>query len=507
MRSPALPPSALRARLCCRAFGLLLAAVLLDSPSAAWGAAPAIPGPALALTNVTVIDCAGAPPKPNMTVVIQRGRIVALDKTNRVAVPANAQVINARGQYLIPGLWDMHVHVTHSTFGALFIANGVTGVRHMFSTNPWHSPRRSDRERRAGKRLFPRLVATEKALDGEVPVFNALIRQNILKATTVGEGRARVRQLHREGADFIKVYSSLRREVYFAIVDEARKLGLPVVGHVPHAVSVAEASDAGQKSVEHCSGVALACSRDELKLRKELVTNLFAKKLDALDVASGWRFQVRAYASQDANKADRLFRKFAKNNTWQVPTLVQKRAWGHLHRPAFVNDRRLQQMPALVRWAWQVTPTEDGVRLPNMGLAFTKLDLAEHRLQFRKDLTVLAAMHKAKVRFLAGTDSPAPFCFPGFSLHDEIELLHRAGLSRLEALQTATRNPAELLGQSQDVGTVEKGKIADLVLLDANPLDDIGNTRKIAAVIFDGKLIDRPARQALLASVVAPARK
>jgi hypothetical protein len=156
-----------------------------------------------------------------------------------------------------------------------------------------------------------------------------------------------------------------------------------------------------------------------------------------------------------------------------------------------VNDPRLGQLPDLVRSFWKVERTANGVRLPNLGLALAKADLAQNRAEFRQGLRVVRAMRRAGVRLLAGTDASVPYCFPGSGLHDELELLVRAGLSPLEALQTATHNPAELLGRRRDLGTAERGKFADLVLLEANPLDNIRNTRRIAAVVLDGRLLDR----------------
>jgi imidazolonepropionase-like amidohydrolase len=187
-----------------------------------------------------------------------------------------------------------------------------------------------------------------------------------------------------------------------------------------------------------------------------------------------------------------------RNGTWQVPTLVQKRAWGKLGDPKFVADPRLKTLPTQVRAIWKVEKTPRGVRI--LGDELTAADLKAHAAQFRRDLKLVLAMHKAGVRILAGTDTPSPYVFPGSGLHDELALLVRAGLSPLEALQAATRGPAEFLGRQKKLGTVERGKIADLVLLHADPLKDVANTRRIAAVILEGRVIDTPALRALRVS-------
>jgi imidazolonepropionase-like amidohydrolase len=472
----------------------LAALTLVAGLAQGWVAPPS--RPALAIRHVTVIDATGAPPRADMTVLVQGDRITAVAADDSLAVPAGARVVDGRGKFLIPGLWDMHAHLTHPAFGPLNVANGVTGARHLFSTNPWYSPRRS---KRPGGPLFPRLVAAERVLDGPVSILAWPVNRNVVAAANGAEARAAVRRLKADGEDFVKVYSTLPREAYLAAVAEARALGLPVVGHVPYSLSAAEASDFGQKSIEHLSGVALAGSRDEKVLMGRLRTWMAAGKGSTLDMGEAWRIEAQACRSLDRDRTEKLFRRFAKNGTWHVPCLAQRRIWGRLDDRAFVDDPRLRHLPPVQRGLWKVERTEDGVRLPMLGMAFTRADLGSFRFQYRKDRELVAGMHRAGVRLLAGTDSPVPYSFPGFGLHDELELLVGVGLTPLEALQAATRNPAEFLGRQKDLGTVEAGKLADLVLLDASPLSDVRKTRKIAAVVLGGRLIDRAALDAALA--------
>jgi cytosine/adenosine deaminase-related metal-dependent hydrolase len=241
-----------------------LAALLLAGPCPLLQAAASRPQ-ALAVTHVTVLDCTGAPPRRGTTVVIEGGRITALGPAAEVAVPPRARVLDGRGKYLIPGLWDMHAHVTHEPFRELFLAHGVTGVRHMFSFNPLYSPR----SWRAGRSPAPRLVATDVILDGEKTAFPYWLTFSgrVCKVRCAEEARAKVRELRLRGDDFVKVHSNLSPLLYRAVAAAARKEGLPLVGHVPHLVSAKEASDIGQKSIEHLSGVALACSSAEDLLR------------------------------------------------------------------------------------------------------------------------------------------------------------------------------------------------------------------------------------------------
>jgi imidazolonepropionase-like amidohydrolase len=442
---------------------------------------------ALAFTHVTVIDTAGGPSRADQTVVIAGARIVAVGAGKEVKVPEGAEVIDATGKFLIPGLWDMHVHITGVYSLKLFVANGVTGVRDMHAFYPplLFAMRKAVR---SGRQLGPRIVAAGALIDGPKPVW-----PGSLKAANAEEGRAAVRQLKKQGADFIKVYSGLPRDAFFAIAAEAKKQGLSFAGHVPESVSAAEASDAGQKSMEHLYGVWVACSAKEKELRKEAVDTLTRAGSPGL-LGAVVRAQARAIDSQDASKTAALFTRFAKNGTWQCPTFTVLRALAFLDQEKFRADPRVKYMGPEIRPMW--APKGERTRR-------IREHSADLKRVYRKSLPLVRAMHRAKVPLLAGSDTPNPYCFPGFSLHDELALLVEAGLTPRQALQTATLNPARFLGRQKDLGTVAKGKLADLVLLSADPLADIKNTQKIAAVVVNGKLLKRADLDKLLAAVEA----
>jgi imidazolonepropionase-like amidohydrolase len=432
----------------------------------------------LVFEHVTVIDATGAPARPDMTLTVADGRITALGKTGTVPLPKDAEVVDATGKFVIPGLWDMHAHLASTEFLSLCVANGVTGVREMHAFVPslvfyWRQ------QTAAGKLLGPHIVAAGAMVDGPKPRWPAAVT-----ATNEQEGREAVRSLKKRGADFIKVYDKLPRTAYFGIAHEAKKEGVPFAGHVPVAVSAAEASDAGQKSIEHLTGVLLACAGNEGDLRKE--------------VGEQWnvRLQVKALAGYREDKAQALFARFAKNGTWQCPTLTVLRALAFLDDKELTHDDRVKY----------ITPYLRNMLYPKGKVAGPE-EFADRKKVFKKYLAVVGTMQKAGVPLLAGTDTPNPYCFPGFSLHDELGLLVEAGLLPMEALQAATRNPARYLGRSKESGTVEARKIADLVLLDANPLEDIGNTRRIAAVVVGGKLLRRADLRAVLEKVEAANRK
>jgi imidazolonepropionase-like amidohydrolase len=280
------------------------------------------------------------------------------------------------------------------------------------------------------------------------------------------------------------------RDAYLAIADEAKKQGLPFAGHVPEAVSALEASDAGQKSIEHLTGLWITCSDDEAALRKQAKDAFQSGRPE--DMALLFRVALKPVDSYSEAKAQALYRLYVKNQTWQTPTLVMLRALASLDDPRFTADPRLKYMSRFVRTFWD----------PNAPLVQSLVETVGGRKQiYKRSLEEVGKMHRAGVGILAGVDHPFPYCFPGFSVHDELALLVEAGLTPMEALQTATRNPACYLDRLADLGTVEKGKIADLVLLDANPLDDIKNTQRIAAVVTHGRLLDRAALRQMLADV------
>lgn len=486
-----------------------LAALLLLLIPAVASAQPKEP---LAITGVTILDGTGTEPQPNMTVLIVGDRITDIGQTGKVVVPANARQIKADGKFLIPGLWDMHVHL-EKEFMPQFVAHGVTGVRHMFSRPNipgFPSPPIHDwkKEIDAGRLVGPRIVGTMRAVDG-LNGANTVIPGTAVAVRTSDEGRAAVKQMKENGEDFIKVYPFLKPDVYFTILDEAAKQKIPVAGHVPHAVSAADASDRGQRSMEHLYGVVLGCSKEEAKLRKELVATMEAGGMvkDPLDAAAAWRIQVKGLDTYDETTADALFKKFVANKTWQVPTLFSRRVWASLEDTKFTDDPRKKTLPLRMRMAWGASTIEvvgsyhvlgfdvpipdTQKRFPILGIGLSGRDIEQQKLLFLGHMKLVKAMHKAGVPLLAGTDTPVPYCFPGSGLHDELELLVQCGLTPAEAIRTATRNPAEYFDRLKDMGTIEKGKLADLVVLDANPHDDIRNVRKVNAVVLNGRLFPK----------------
>lgn len=450
---------------------------------------------ALAITHVTLIDATGTPPQPDMAVVISGSRIAEIGPSQSAAIPRGARVLDATGKFLIPGLVDAHLHLTgagepdgsREFFLPLLLANGITTVRDMGGYLESLLPLRHEIQQ--GKRLGPQIFFAGPYLDGSPPSF-----QPALVVTDATQASEDVDTLVQQGVDFIKVQSILSRDAYFAIAAAARREHITFVGHVPDRVTAAEASDAGQKSIEHLTCVLRACSSDEPRLMREQFRPGRKNGTPQGSRAREAAWQRELLQTYSAENAANLIAIFLRNRTWQTPTLILLRKDAYpgpqSDSPA---DPNLQFVPRAFAEKWkQVLQAQNKFTSPE--------GFALREQLFEQSMRIVGKMQASGVPILAGTDSAAPYVIPGFALHQELALLVEAGLTPMQALQAATKNPADFLGKLETQGTIEPGKTADLLLLDASPLDDIRNTQKIRALILQGKLLDRLALDQLLIS-------
>jgi len=430
---------------------------------------PAASSQPLIIFDVNLVDTRQGQIVTHATVVVQDGRIQTIARF----VPMRTRrpgLIIASGKYLIPGLWDMHVHSAFSSptwdekvIYPLYIANGITGIRDMGGDPDLLEQRRNRIER--GELLGPHMIMAGPFLAG------GKSDAQTIATNTPAEAKQAVETLKKRNVDFIKILD-VPRDSFFAIAEAAKQQHVTFVGHVPRSVSALEASAAGQKSIEHLSGILLACSSKEQELRRRQLDALSAR-----DYAGFAALGKEVIATYDGAKAKDLFRHLSKNGTWQVPTLVWTQTNASLDDPALAGDPRLKYVPASIRKEWDPAKLLKGTSTEILQL---------QKVEAARDVELVRAMHDAGLQFLAGSDGPDPYVFPGFSLHDELEWLVKSGLTPAEALQTATLKPAEFMGKADRYGAIEAGRVADLVLLDGNPLEDIRNTRKIAGVVLSG---------------------
>jgi len=439
---------------------LAVAAVIASSTSASGQ-------PTVAITRVNVIDGTSSSPRTNQTVIIRGNRIVGVGAAGSIKVPAGARVVEARGKFLVPGFWDMHVH-TAITGGRdllpLYVANGVTGVRDM--AGDWDTLRTWRSEIGAGQLVGPRIIASGPYLEGgDVPIPHLLARN-------AAEARVGVDSLVSLRVGFIKVHSQLNAESYFAIARRARERGVVFAGHVPRVVGSAAASDSGQKSIEHLLAIPADCT-------------------PADSIALAPRFSVQgALGRCSTENLAPLYARFGRNGTYVTPTFTAQVEVASWPTRAVPGDSLAHYLPKMVRdYVAEIFPMPDSIP-PNAD--------SVGRAMLEKRLRQVATMQRAGVHILTGTDAPLRNSPPGFGLHEELVLLARGGMSPFEILKSATLEPARYFGMLDSAGTIARGKLADLVLLDANPLQDIRNTRRISAVVANGRVFAGEERDRLL---------
>lgn len=468
----------------------------------------------LLIDDVTVIDPESKTVSGHQSVYINEGHIVAILSTDQTSAHVAGKTINANGQYLIPGLMDMHVHIAHPKWSkttlALFLANGVTGVREMtgdcweprgkiFACNDDY--RKLQAEILSGTVKGPRIMSLSSAIvrgpsERELPHVPEEA-PDFFTPSDSDQARELVTYLVNRGVDFAKIYNFLSKPTYMAFMQAATEQGLPVAGHVPMAVDVVEAAQAGQRSIEHARVIAYDCSDYGAGLR-QIVNDLFASKDDVPYPSYQERIE-QSVATYNPERCKNLLDQLAAHGTWYVPTHETREFDARASEAAYRNDPRLDYVLTELKWGWQNDLDDTADASPEL--------ISAYKAFFSHGLKITGLAHAAGVKVMAGTDANDTMSIPGFSLHDELIHLVDAGLSPMDALRTATTNPAEYLERQGDFGGVSAGKKADLLLLTANPLEAIANTSSISHVVFDGHVLDNTELNTMLAEVKHEAAK
>ena len=401
---------------------------------------PPTPTGSIAIQHVTVINVQSGARSADQTVVITGNKITQVGRSTDVKTPAGARVVDGTGKFLIPGLWEAHSHAIHVSFERTLpalVARGVTDDRDMGTPIPYLL---REREAVAKGMLAPRLFVAGPPLDGVPAGPNGPFPpEDETVLTTPEQARQMVDQLVTLKVDFIKVHNGLKKDVYYAVAEEAKRKGLTFGGHIQPEVGLVEASDAGQRTIEHMNGLQAVCAANPADLRRPTPNAPAPAEPIKIDQA----------------KCEDAIRHLVRNGTYFSPTPIGAPGEG----------------PKRVR-------------------------------EFNLKITFMA--FKAGVPLLAGTDWPGGVYNKGDyssfdrTPQDELAGFVEAGLTPVEALRTATLNPAILFKRTGELGAVEKGKFADLDLLDGDPLADITNTKRIAAVIVNGRLVEAAERKKVL---------
>lgn len=423
------------------------------------------------ITNVHIIDTFRGKVIKNQNVLIRGERIVAIG--NKKQKFDAKQVVDGTNKYLIPGLWDMHTHnFWDKHYSNYYVANGILGVRNMYT--PMHLINPLSDSITSGLIPGPYYVAAGRVVEGKNPEFPDWLvldhEDDIIPILDT---------LQHEGSNFVKVYNKIPRNLYFKLAAEARKRNMSIQGHVPMEVTAIEASNAGQKSIEHLIGIPGLCTRDTL-FRGDYKNNWFAAIMKSDDLAT---------MKIDTDYARQNFAILKKNKTYVVPTLS---VWHNYLYPdeRFEDDGISQKFSEDVRVFW--FGAIDHYRHKD------SLYKATSRLKYQTCKKITTLLYQSGVNLLTGTDAINPCVYPGFALHKELYLLKECGIPDQEVLKMATWNAAIFLGLENEFGSVETGKVASLVMLNANPLENIANTSDIHAVILKGKLFNRSALDAML---------
>jgi len=419
------------------------------------------------ITNVNIVDVSTGKILKNKTLAIDSNRISTI-YDREIVGSGSTIVIDGKGKYLIPGLWDMHAHYKwdHVEIDPLLIANGITGLREMWGDMPEFVkvPKKAQPE----GMVSPEVYISGDLIDGNPPSFPF----GCLVVTTPDEAIDAVKKQIDKKVDFIKVYGSLSEECFMAIAKEAKKRNIPFAGHIPDKVSIYKAIEAGMASSEHLYGFLEGClpqnhQENPPKSMEEFISRFPASRFDTLCSV------------------------LAKSSMWICPTLTVNRAMSYLNDSTFTKDNRITYLPNSVIEIWnqKMNPyTKDQIDAFANG----------RRERYLFELSLIGKMNEKGVKFIAGTDFPNPYVFPGFSLHDELSLMVKGGMPALDVLRSATINPAIFMNKKADFGSVEVGKLASLVLLNKNPLENIENTKTIKTVIIRGKVYNRKALDSML---------
>ncbi len=441
--------------------------------------------------NVNVVEVVNGKVINNQDVFIENGRISKITRTNDKKT--NLKTIDGSSKFLTPGLWDFHVHAlalpNEEKFSLpVYVANGITGIRDLGSFKSLAEQKIIAESAEKNEIISPRIILTGAIIDGPPGAW-----EGIRIAKTREDGIREANKLLDEGWQYLKTYSLLPLDAYLGVAEVAKKRNVPLIGHIPDGIKIMDAVNAGHKAVEHIDKVLLGCSSKEDEVIADRAKIIESGDLQQLFV-SFRKHKDQMLNSIDWKKCGQLAEAMAKNKMFVSPTMVVIDFY--LGKDPPPNDPRFRYVPEAIKKQWSEADRR------RLGRTQDDYDFAAKTKEL--DLKLLKILKEKGVRILASSDAAwiNPYIFHGFSILDEIErYVNEAKFTPAEALQTATINPAKFLGKQNEFGRIEKGFVADLVLLDANPLEDIKNIRGVNTVILRGKILDRDSLNKLLRDV------
>lgn len=429
----------------------------------------------LAIRDATVVDLSDGSLKENQTILVSDSSIDLVGASVDISIPAGSEVVEAKGKFIIPGLWDMHVHTVDLTYFSQFVANGVTGIRDMgggarVATDGCESIQSEQLNAWRSRIAANELIGPSIVLSG--PAASGTGWPTSLSVRTADEAKAAIGTLQARGVDFVKVYEAIPLVAYEALADAAHEIGLPLAGHVPEeTVGLLDAISARQRSIEHVRAALLMCFTDDPAEHARFM------------VDDHWAGDDVTWGAARHRECQKVIEALQLRRVWLTPTLVVERAKVAVEENEFVTDSRRTSLPSSVQDGFAAFVLDKRSQSPT--------DRASEHLWWRTQQRLVRRMNQSGVALLAGTDSACEGGLPGYSLHTELALLVDAGLSPLEALRSATLEPARYFESTESMGVIAAGAVADLVLLDSNPLEDIANTRHIHAVVLRGRILTR----------------
>lgn len=447
------------------------------------------------IKNINLID-AKKGLQENMTVVISKNQIVKIEKSSNLNLSKKNNIIDGSNNFMIPGLWDSHVHFAFeedlaSSMFNLFIAHGITSVRdtggELYFLKNWKEQSKKNPDN------YPRVKIAGPLIDGKFNVYNGnsvYFPPLSVKTASVKETEAQVNFLIDNDVDFLKAYEMLTQDQFEVITKIAKENGLKVTGHIPLSMDVITASNMGLNSIEHLRNIEMSSTsnpQELLTIRRNILKNKNKILGSSLRTSLHDSQRMSSIRRIDSVQLNKVLNVLLKNDTWQIPTLILYSGWAYNLYEKEEWKNTFDFLPEKIKNKWN-----DQIKM------IESRDNSERKEYSDWGKSMTGFMNKKGIKFMAGTDTPIGFLTPGYSLHDELEMLLESGLTPLEVIESATHNPALYFEMDEKLGLIEEGYIADLIILYDNPLKNISNTKKIKSVIKNGNLMSRNHLDSLL---------